>query len=215
MKRAFTVLFIVSMMLPSVGCGLWYNPYLYPGQGPYAAPIYDGPAYDRAVYDGPVYDGPQHAAYQGPCEGPACGPPHPPWFPLLHWLGHCAGCGEVYWGDWPHPWDILSPCDRCGNFIGPNQVYPGQPWYDHAVVPHPSAPQPIEHLGSGPILERRAVGGEFDGYESGGYETDEVVGPEFFPSEADHASAIPPTHPSWRPSRRRQAVARAAHSRLR
>jgi hypothetical protein len=35
-------------------------------------------------------------------------------------LGACAGCGDVYWGEWiSDPPDRCDPCDGCGNWIGP------------------------------------------------------------------------------------------------
>ena len=35
-------------------------------------------------------------------------------------LTSCAGCGDVYWGEWmSDPPDACDPCDGCGNWIGP------------------------------------------------------------------------------------------------
>lgn len=35
-------------------------------------------------------------------------------------LGGCAGCGDVYWGEWTSdPPDNCDPCDGCGHWIGP------------------------------------------------------------------------------------------------
>jgi hypothetical protein len=35
-------------------------------------------------------------------------------------LGSCAGCGDVYWGEWTSdPPDPCDPCDGCGNWVGP------------------------------------------------------------------------------------------------
>jgi len=47
---------------------------------------------------------------------------------LLHkfccWKKSCEfcgdGCGEVYWSEWHNdPPDCLDPCNRCGNYVGP------------------------------------------------------------------------------------------------
>jgi hypothetical protein len=47
---------------------------------------------------------------------------------LLHkfccWKKSCefcgSGCGEVYWSEWHNdPPDCLDPCNRCGNYVGP------------------------------------------------------------------------------------------------
>lgn len=40
-------------------------------------------------------------------------------------LGSCAGCGDVYWGEWTSdPPDQCDPCDGCGNWVGPRCCAP-------------------------------------------------------------------------------------------
>ena len=168
MRRFLAALALAMSTLPASGCvWWWHHPVVWRDVGPYLAP--DGPVAGEAC---------------DTCAA-AHGPTGPPFF---RGLAACAGCGDIYWGDWPHRWDILSPCDDCGHVVGPNQLYPGQHWYDHVVTPAPVKPQRIHHIGRGPILERRAVGGPYE--FAGPYELSEQYDASYVVGSSDQASEV-------------------------
>jgi len=168
MNRKYRLLmsfFLVLMSLPASGCGwLWNHPIFWRDHGPYLGPAYGGPY----PHPGGGCDSCGGCGFGGvnPC-GPKC-----------HWfnqLAGCLGCGDIYWGDWKHKCDILTPCDHHGNYVGPHQLYPGQHYYDHEVEVGPHDGPYYEGGFDGPVYEGPVYDGPmgYHDYDHG----PEVYGP--------------------------------------
>lgn len=177
-NRLWNWVLTLATLLPAAGCGWWYHhPLLWRDHGPYLGPGYGGP----------------YSETQGLCGNPCNDGCH-----HVHPLAACAGCGEIYWGDWKQPWEILSPCDHCGHFVGPHQMYPGEHWYDHAEVDRPYGHLPAEY-GDGEFYEEYGPETGVEVFE-GPYEAPyEEVSPSYGARLPHHAPAARRTASRRRP----------------